>query len=87
MLNSLRCMSSAWFENNWHAFAGFYYLFYWFGAASYAQAQLDKLYPYVCSCKYEADLFVNSKLGGNEVSNFFMSSCSSSVLLYRINNP
>ena len=86
-LNSLRCMSMNWFENNWHLAALFYYLMLWFEAQTYVQEQFDYFYPYVCSCKIEADLFVNSQFGGDKVSNFFMSSCSTSTLLYSLNNP
>ena len=87
-VNAARCAVLNLGDNAWTWLAGTYYLVKEFATAEdmkMIKGYLDEYYPYVCTCKYEADQF-SALFGGNEETAAVMSACSEKSQIEAVNN-
>ena len=79
-LNAQRCLIFNLPYTNWNFLLAWYYVFKTFGLNGPIETVLDKVYPIVCTCNYEANQFAQF-FGANDWTNEVMSDCDSDLYI------
>ena len=74
-VNAGRCAIVNFGDNGWNVIACLWFLAKQFGQEGEIKTLLDEYYPYVCTCKEDADKIAKS-FGGNTQSQDVFNSCS-----------
>ena len=74
-VNALRCALLGFGENGWNFIAALWFLLKQFKKQAWLKKQIDKYYPYVCTCKKEADKIAKT-MGATNLSTEVFNACS-----------
>ena len=74
-VNALRCSLVGFGENGWNFIASLWFLLKHFKKQGWLKKQINKYFPYVCTCKLEADKIAKT-MGASEKTAEVMTACS-----------